>query len=368
MTTQLSVFTLLAKQTADQIFDGVIALGRLVGLPVDSWRTGDPTRTLFRYLGEVTAQRDEVMSEYAKSGFLSTAEGDWLTLRAEDVYGVEREAETFATSTLEIENTGGGYYDLEAGGLVVSSSATGVTYVNQSDETIEPGDTISVTVVAQIAGSAGSAAEDEIDTIVSPAMAGVQINSSSAAVGTDAQSDAGLREQCLATLGALSPNGPADAYEYVARNSELTGVLGVTRAKSSGDNTTGIVTLYVATTTAALGAGSVADIQAAVDEWATPLCTVCTVVGATPQTQAVTLSGVPSNATNLALCQSALDAYFASVELGGTIARDAITSAVRVALTNAGVSFGPAIGITVPASDVVLAADRFPVRGTVTLT
>jgi phage-related baseplate assembly protein len=365
MTTPLSVFTLIVRQTADEIFDAALSVARLVGLPVDTWRVGDPTRTLFRAQAEQIAQLDAVQYEYAKSGFLSTAEGDWLTLRAEDVYGTTRETSTFATSTITLVNSGGGYFELSPGGLVVSSSGTGATYENQADELIEPGATVEISVVAQAAGSGGSAAEDEIDTIVSPTMTGVAITASTVALGTDAQSDAGLREQCLATLGALSPNGPADAYEYVARNSELTGVIGVTRARSSGDNATGIVTLYVASTTSALSAGAVTAIQEAVDTYAVPLCTVCTVEGATSQTIAVTLSGVPSSAQDLV--ETTLAAYLTTVELGGTVARDAITSAVRVALTDAGTSFGPAIGITLPASDVTLAANKFPILGTVTL-
>src|SRR5690606_29570352 len=145
----------------------------------------------------------------------------------------------------------------------------GATYVNQATVTISPfAPSTVVSVVAQEAGVGGSAGVDEIDTIVSPTMTGVTITASTAAVGSDAQSDAGLREQCLATLGALSPAGPADAYEFVARNSALTGIEGVSRAKADGDNATGTVAVYVATTTAALDAPSVAAIQAAIDKLA----------------------------------------------------------------------------------------------------
>jgi hypothetical protein len=365
VTTQLSVFSLIVSQTKDEIFNAALRIAELVGLPTSTWRAGDPTRTLFRAMAETTEARDLVAAELAKSAFLEHAEGDWLTLRAEDVYGVTRETETFAAATVTIDNTGGGVYEIEPGGLIFSNSETGMTYQNQSTVSIAAlTSDISVSVVAQTAGSAGSAAEDEIDTIVSPTLIGVEVTASTAAIGTDAQSDVGLREQCLATLGALSPNGPADAYEYVARNSELTGVQGVTRARSDGDNATGDVTLYVATTTAALDAGSVSAIQDAVDLWATPLCTNCTVTGATPQTQAVTLTGVPSSAQTIV--EAALTAYYASVDLGGTLARSAIASAVHVACAAEGITV-TSVGVTSPASDVVLAANRFPVLGTVTL-
>ena len=51
----IPVTSLFIVKTAAEIF----ALGREVaqalGLPVTSWRTGDPTRSLYKYLAEVLA-------------------------------------------------------------------------------------------------------------------------------------------------------------------------------------------------------------------------------------------------------------------------------------------------------------------------
>lgn len=366
--TPLSVFTLLAKQTADEIFAIALEVAELVGLPVSTWRTGDPTRTQFRALARKMATADEVQLELAKANFITgpegeRASGDWLKLRVKDVYGVEAEEATFAAPSVTLDNTGGGLFEIDAQGLVVSSSASGATFHNQSAVTINPSETgVLVALVADVAGAAGSVGVDEIDTIVSPALTGVEIASSTAAIGSDAQSDAGLIEQALATLGALSPNGPADAYEFVTRNSELTGIQGVARAKADGDSEDGTVTVYVAAATAALDGPSVVAIQAAVDTWAQPLCTDATVVAGTPQTVSVTYALTPTHADKQDAIEAALDAFFASVDFGGQITKSALESIAHVTCGATLIS-----AVATSAGIGTLAAGVFPVRGAVVL-
>ncbi len=371
MTTPLSVLVLVVKQTADEILTSALEIAESVGLPVTTWRVGDPTRTQFRALARKLATADEVQTELAKAAFITgpegtRAEGDWLSLRSLDVYNVEREEATYATPTLELDNAGGGLYEIDTRGLVVLSSITGASYTNQAPLVINPATTgIPVLLIAEEAGSEGSIGVDEIDTIVSPTLTGVTIAGNTASTAADEQSDEGLIEQCVASLGALSPNGPVDAYEYVVRNAELTGVEGVTRALGSGDTADGTVTVYAAATTAALDGPTVALLQAAVDTWAQPLCTGATVVSGTPSTIAVTLSGVPAGMQSVS--EAAIDALFAAIDFGSLVARDAITSAVRVACVAAGSAPEGAILCTLPASDATLATGVFPVRGTVTL-
>lgn len=367
MATPLSVLALLVKQTADEIFTAALEIAELVGLPVTTWRTGDPTRTLFRAQAEKIAASDGVQTELAKSAFLETAEGDWLSLRASDTFGVERQEATYATPNVTIANAGAGYYEFAPGGLVLSSSVTGATFVNQATAIILPsaGATV-VSMIAQVAGSEGSVSANDLDTITSPSIPDLSITSSTAGVGADEQSDAGLREQCLATLGSLSPAGPADAYEYVARNADLTGIQGVGRATAIGNPGTGQVTVYVATTTAALDAPSVAAIQAAIDEWATPVTAQATVLSATPQVFAVTLTLTPAHPELQDSAEAAIETYFAGVESGGVVAPDAIASAVRVAAANMGIALS-IVAVSVPAAPTDLADNRFPVLGVLTL-
>lgn len=367
--TPLSAAALIAKQTADEILDLVLQVARLVGLPVDTWRVGDPTRTQFRALARKLAAADEIQVELAKASFITGPEseraaGPWLTLRVADVYGVEREEATFSTPSIVVDNAGGGLFEMDSRGLVVSSSATGATFRNQSPVTIPPLTSgVLISLIADVAGSAGSVGLNEIDTIVSPSLTGVTIASSTAASGADDQSDPGLVEQALATLGALSPNGPADAYEFVARNADLTGIVGVTRAQAVGDSGDGTVTVYVATSAAGLDGPSVAAIQEAIDTWAQPLCTDATVVSGVPQTVAVTYTLTPAHPESQDAIEAAVDAYFAALDFGGQVVTSALVSIAHVAC---GPTLTKAV-VSIPGSDLTLAAGRFPVRGVVTL-
>lgn len=362
----LSVLTLVVRAGADALFDAMLGVGRVVGLPVDTWRAGDPTRAQFRGVAELVDTLDSVQVELAKSAFLSTAEAEWLTLRAQDVYDVERSAAEFAAPSVTFDNAGGGLFVFEPGGLVVGSTTSQSTYSNQATLQIDPltSDIVGL-FIAQQAGASGSVVADSIDTIVSPPLPGVTITASSAALGADEQSDPGLREQCIASLGALSPDGPADAYEYVAGNVELTGVAGITRRKAVGDNETGEVTVYIAATAAAVDGATVTAVQAAIDVYATPLCTLATVVAASARSIAVTLTGVDSDEQDF--LETVLTAHLASVELGALVARDAIASAVRVALADAGRPVAGAIGVTLPATDDTLDPDEFPILGALVL-
>jgi phage-related baseplate assembly protein len=362
----ISVFSLLVRQTAAEFYAAALELAELVGLPVSTWRTGDPTRTMLRADADAFETLDSVQAELAASAFLETATGAWLTLRAKDVYGVERQEATFAAANITVANVGGGLFELSPGGLIVKNSVTGATFANQETVVIEPlAPSTVVSVVAQEAGVGGSSAANDIDTIVSPALTGVSISSATGAVGSDEQSDEDLREQCLATLGALSPSGPADAYEYVAGNVELTGVAGVTRRQASGDSADGTVIVYVATATSGLDGPSVAAIQAAVDEWATPLCTDATVQSGTARTINVTLDLTPNLPSMQSVVESAVAEYFAGVDFGGVIAPDAIASAARVAIVAAGVNV-TIVDCSSPALQT-LDAGEFPVLGAVVL-
>jgi hypothetical protein len=360
----LSVLSLITRITADEFLSRMLQVAEAIGLPVTTWREGDPTRALFRADSEQLGTLEEAQYNYAKAAFLHTAEEDWKTLRAKETFNVDRDEATFAEPSIDIENAGGGLFELDPGGLIVSAGDQ--LYENIETITIDPGPAFTLTIAlrAKTAGAAGSVGVDDIDTIVSPTLTGVTITGSTAATASDAQSDPGLDDECLASLGALSPNGPFDAYEYVVQNSTLTGVEGITRAKSDGDTTDGTVTVYAATDTAGISSPTIALLQAAVDQWSQPLCTDATVVSGSPQSQAVTITGVPSDGHDTA--EAAIAEYMRTVKMGATFYVDAAVSAVRVALTNELNPPAGALTISVPVADTTYGAGVFPVLSAVT--
>lgn len=273
----LSVDQLLTPLTEAQVKTKLYDLAAALGLPTTSWFAGAPTRTLIAILSAIYgAFLAPLIVTITKSGFLDDAEGGWLTLLASSVYGVTRRDATFAAGSVTLDNAGGGVYPFEIGECVFKNSTTDATYINTEAFTLgalEVGKVVAVR--AQDIGSAGNAAATEIDALVTT-LEGVTVSNADDLAGVDEESDPDLRQRCRDKLGALSPDGPAAAYRYVALTPELNGGASVTRAKvlpATGDYT---VTVALADATGAASAPDIALVQAGLDEWATPDNTVAT--------------------------------------------------------------------------------------------
>lgn len=285
-----SLASLLLQQTQAVIYNGILSIATTLGLPTTSWQPGDPTRSLFFAESSLLEQLETIVVSYIQSGFLDYASGMWLQILAQQVYGVQVPAATFAETDVVLTNTGGGFFDLGPGDVTVSNSTTGVTYHSTTGGTLDgSGATLTITVVADVAGSAGSSGSGEIDTMIT-GLDGVTVTNPDAAVGIDTWSDETVRQQCRNFLGSLSPNGPAAAYSFVALNSTLTGISTISRVRVYDDSDTGDVTVYVAGPSGAVSSPDVAAVQAAVEQWATPLCITPTVISANAVTVNVTYS------------------------------------------------------------------------------
>jgi hypothetical protein len=365
----LSLFTI---QGADKILRLGLEIGAALGLPVTSWAAGDPTRACFKYLAEVLETYETATSQFVKSAFLSYAEDDWLKLLAEELYGLDPETfePTFATPTITLSNTGGGgNYPLEPGELTVRNSETDKTYHNTNSGTISPGlASITFDLVADEGGSDSSVGANEIDEFVTQ-LNGVTIVSNTVGLANDAPSNEEIRTLCRTSLGALSPNGPLDAYEHIALNSTYTGVTGINRARAVA-STNGTVTVTIATVTGPADGAAVTAVQDAVERWAAPLTTNPTVVSAAAETanRNVTVyrlaSLTQSEAQIEAAIEAAYGALFAATPIGGVdgeVSESAQTNAIHQAFPN---QFYKVTGATA----IALGANEVPVLGTLQVT
>lgn len=376
MTTSLA--SLLVQETKAAIYQKGLDIAESIGLPVTSWRAGDPTRALFHLESEILATLEELVVNFIKAGFLDYATGIWLKILAEQVFGVTVPGATYATTTLRLTNTKGGVFDIEAGDLTVKNPATGATYHNTTGGHLAsgPGATLDITIEADEAGSASSSDAGEITELVTT-LPGVTCSNAAAAVGVDEQDEATTRQQCRDKLGSLSPNGPKDAYAYVARNKDLTGTGAVTRVRVVSESTTGDVTVYVAGPSGTVAAPDLALVEAAIATWATPLCITPTVLSATPVTVPVTYtlwiykSVNKTSAEVQADVTAALEAMFAARPIGGDIVPPA-SGALFKSLVESTIrgTFSQAfrVSVSAPAADVTLAANEVPELGTVTAT
>lgn len=372
--------------TRTEIEAAIYAAIEARGVKTSSWKPGAVARTIVAGVALVLSAFSSLQQKIAESGFLQLAEGDWLTIVAREVYGVERNTGTFAAGNVTFDNTGGGVYSPGVGDVIVLNSTTGKTYRNTEAFTLAAFETgKSVAVEAVEIGADSTAAPGDIDTLET-VLLGVTVTNPTALVGKDPETDAELRTRCLAKTGTLSPNGPADAYRYLALSAETDdGVsAGVTRVTTTADGE-GNVTVYVATATGPV-AGSIGDtttplgaVDEAIQTQAVPLAVTATVLSATANTIAITYEVWVRSTIGLtvaeidALVSTALATFLSAQPIGGSrkvpgggfVFVDALEGVIAEAV---GTAYLIDLVITVPAADVSIAASEAPVLGTVTPT
>ncbi len=372
--------SMLITETKAALYARGLAVADALGISTTSWAAGDPTRSLYHFVAEGLEALEVNVAGYMASGFLDHAEGDWLTILAEQVYRVTRVEATFATVTIKLTNAGGGLYVVEDGDVVVKDSTGGMTYTNTEGGTLASGagEELELSFTADLAGSDGTAAAGDIDTLVTT-MLDVTCTNDLAAVGLDAESDADLRTRCRAKLGMLSAAGPRDAYNFVVRSSDLTGVSDITRSRTVGDTTTGVVTVYVASASGAAAGASVTAAQAAVEEWAAPVCITPTVTNASVVSVPVTYeiwmydSVGELTADIEAAIETALGVMFAGRPIGGDVISPATTGKLYQSLITSTIkAVYPSdtfrVVVTAPAGDTALTIGQVATLGAVTCT
>ena len=384
MTTNLEALTtpLTVAEIKTAIYDTMAANG----VDTTGWKPGAVVRTMVAGVAIVLAAFSALIALLARSGFLSLSEGEWLTLVARYVYDTERITATFATGTVTIDNASGNIYAIDPGDLILLNTATGATYRNTALVNIGSMETgVSVAVQADIEGSGGTAAAGAIDDFVTTFL-GLSVTNDAAIVGTDAELDPALRTRAESATGALSPNGPSDAYRYFATSAvrAATGEsIGVTRVKVTPDGEGGIAVVVAdadgaITGTAGDPATDLGAVHAAMELNAVPLGITLTTTSATAATIAVTATAwideslADTDAALETAVEDALIALLAAMPIGGVVISPADGKVYKQALEGA-VSrvFGTSLvnlSMGTPAGDTTLTGSQAPVAGTLTLT
>lgn len=374
----ISITDLITPMTVAESKAAIYDVLDTLGVPTTGWRSGSVVRTIVALNAVIYSAATQVMALLSRAGFRELASDDWLTLTADQVYGVERIAATFATGEVTLTNAGGGVYVLEAGDLVVSSSVTGKSYTNTAEVNVPALGTVDAAIQAVESGSASTAGVGEVDTMVT-ALLGVTCANAGALVGTDEETDAALRSRCDNKLDALSPNGAAGAYAYVATTATRTDgtAIGVNRVRVSEPSSTGLVTVTVADPDGTVAGEDVTTIGGLIQSQVVPLGVTATVQSATAKAIAVTYelwiyttAGL-TNAEVESLVQDALVDWMSEQPIGGNVIPPAGGKIFVHAIRSVIMSVSPYIinaSVTVPAADVTLAATEVPILGAVTAT
>lgn len=374
-----SLDDLTTPATRAEVEASIYAVMSVMGVNTTSWKPGAVVRTMIVAGSIVLSAFSVLQAKIARSGFLELSVGDWLTLVAHYVYGVDRILATFATGEVTLTNSGGGVYSGDAGDLIFSNSTTGKTYRNTASFSLGALGTITIDVQASEQGSASTSAPGEIDTLTTPLL-GVTCSNALAVIGRDVEEDPPLRARCSETLGALSPFGPWDAYASAARNATHSDgtSLGITRFRNVKDGAGNVYT-YLASASGAV-TGTVGDLDTdlgiadeAIQQLAAPLAVTAHTLSATPVTIAPTYevwmynTSGQSPAQVEALIATALGAFMASQPIGGNVIAPAAGKVFVDAIRATIAATLPQIfhvALTVPSGDVTLALAEVPALGT----
>ena len=320
--TIFSLDSLFTETTVEAIKGTLYGYLTAAKLPVRAWQALSPTRVLTDAQARLYQTAQTVMVALAKSAFLDTAGPGWLEERAVEQYDVEPIVSTFAVGEFVADNAGGGAYNFLPFELSFLKTGTTKTYHNTEAVSIGALETgVSIAIEADEAGADSNAAADQLELATS--VLGVTGTNQLPVTGQDDEEPDALRTRCRASRGALSPNGPRDAYAYVARTPELNGGVTVGRVRLLPPTGDGLVTVVVAGPLGPLSLTELNLIQAGIDEWATPATVLATVVSAGEVAQSVTarvwvpLYGGPNTTDLAAAIKTALIDYVNALPIGG---------------------------------------------------
>jgi len=374
---RLTLDELTQPLTRQQVESSIYAVLAQLGVNTTSWKPGAVVRTIIVGVSAVFAAFTQLMALIARSGFLALSSGDWLTLVAFYVYGIERRAATYASGNITLTNGGGGLYILDAGDLIVRNSLTGATYRNTGPLTLSPSSVVTTGIVATEPGTVGNAAAHAINTLVTTLL-GVTCDNAAALNGTDTEPDATLRQRCSEMLGALSPMGPWDAYSSALRNAtDPTGRnLNITRV-SLVPNGYGLVDVYCATSTGTLPTSDVPYADEAIQQNAVPQCVTAVVHPAVEHIISTTFTVYAYNTSGMTTLEftnainAAVTAFIIAQPVGGNVITAPTGYVYTDGLRTAIASVAPEVfhvDITLPAAPVALTPAEVAVPGPITIT
>lgn len=380
MASEVSLSSLIAAVSKEAILSKLLTIASALGLSTESWQPGDPTRTLFAALSQMDEDREVLVIDLVKSGFLDLASGIGLTLLARYLFLVERRTATYATSTIRLTNGSGAFHNFDAEDLTFRNSATGKTFRNTTGGTLASGigQTLDLEIKAEEGGSDSTSAVGEIDELVY-AVANVSAVNTTAAVGTDEESDPDLRERCRAKLQSISVAGPRGGYHYAAVTPELNGGAAVTKTREVPDSDVGHVDVYLAGPAGAVSSDDRDLVEEAIETWATPLCIDVTVASAENFVQAVTYTlwlydtAAETTAQIEEKIEDALLEAFKTRPIGGDVISPDPTGFIykdwiEAQIIRAVSPHGFKVTVSTPAADVALNINQVASLGAVTAT
>lgn len=342
----LAFSDLISPLQPEKVEESIYSVLDALEYPRSTWVLGDPEPTLITAFARVVSLLWNKWAYYAiRGGFLDLAERDWLTFRAWDTYRVKRITARFASGEVTITNTTGSLIGpFGSDDVSFANKDNGRTYRNAEPFSVGGGGSVTIKIIADELGSKSNAAPGEIEFLRS--IVGLTVANAAPIMGRDEESDEALRERCRLSLGALSPCGPASAYEYVARTPELNGDVTVTRCWVSNSSEVGAVEVILSSPSGPVSPSDVELVDAALRTKVTRMDSITlTTRSAIPKPFVITYQGWGYGISDadkpgiLLRVHDALSSYFSTLRIGGDkrpddvgrVFRDGIEATIRSA-------------------------------------
>lgn len=211
---------LMADRTLAQIRQTVIEAASVVELFLDRL----PPLSILRSLAldkipKAIQAASAAHGPAIRGGLKDFATRGWLTLLAAQVYNVLRIELTFVTVPVTLTNSGPDPYSFAAQEVRVGNAVTKKVYANVSAFSLDafggPDDEVTADFIALEPGAASNADAGDITEMVTT-FGGVTCINATVGAASDEETDEAIRARCTFALGALSPDGAADGYRFIA--------------------------------------------------------------------------------------------------------------------------------------------------------
>jgi len=219
----LTLSSLIAPVTRDEVRKTVLSLLRVAGFPVASWHSSSVPRALVEVFCEALADLSSTVGKIARGGFLSLADGEWLTLLAAEFFDLTRKPAVFARGVAVLTDGGGGPFTILPGQLWATSKS-GKRFNNSRGGTLVAGGKLALEWQAESPGASFNVPAGDLTTLLTP-LPGVALdNPTLPSIGTwltrqgvDEETDAQLVQRCKEQWSSLGAGGNAPAYAYHAK-------------------------------------------------------------------------------------------------------------------------------------------------------
>lgn len=371
--------SLTTPLTTDEVKSSIYTVLGQLGVNTTNWKPSAVTRTIISTFAFILAAFSAFSAQIARCGFLLLSSGEWLKLCAKYVFGVDALEATFATGPVKLTNSGGGVFDIGPNELIVSNANTGKSYRNVEAFSLGAMEQLSVQVIAVEAGADSTSEIGTITNITTPTMPAVLCTNEVRLVGRDDELDQDLKTRSQEKLGALSPNGPWDAYTYTVKSAlrDDGSPIGITRVRLIKDGF-GNVRVVCATPDGGISSPDIDVAEAAIALNAEPQCVNATAESATVVAVPVTYEAWIYNTVGIteaditAAFYKSLVAFMKQQPIGGNVLNPDDTTGYVFTGSIAGAIQATypqqVIRVAVSGSDVPLTLTEVPVLTTVTPT